>query len=191
MTAETREPSRRFFDLEAWRYFERCSPGQLGRLLLYGLVAAGQSLLLLPVLLLIRYSVDTAIPHKEIGLLVLIGAAIFGLRALNGAVALWLRAAHVRVLKHMTMRLREDLLNRLFLLSRAAYTKLDRDTTHARIVLDTELVPTRPQPRRAFQGWRYLEAADAPPDGKSFDDKADAMPRAMREELRALRLIDW
>lgn len=59
------------------------------------------------------------------------------------------------------------------------------------IVLDTELVPTRPQPRRAFQGWRYLEAADAPPDGKSFDDKADAMPRAMREELRALRLIDW
>ncbi|MGE3529780.1 MAG: DUF1489 family protein [Methyloceanibacter sp.] len=59
------------------------------------------------------------------------------------------------------------------------------------IVLDTELVPTRPQPRRAFQGWRYLEAADAPSDGKSFDDRAEAMPRAMREELRALRLIDW
>ena len=59
------------------------------------------------------------------------------------------------------------------------------------IVLDPELVPTRPQPRRAFQGWRYLDAADAPPDGKSFDDKAEAMPRAMREELRALRLIDW
>jgi hypothetical protein len=59
------------------------------------------------------------------------------------------------------------------------------------IVLDSELVATRAHPRRAFQGWRYLEAADAPPDGKSFDDKADAMPRAMREELRALRLIDW
>ncbi len=59
------------------------------------------------------------------------------------------------------------------------------------IVLDTELVPTRPQPRRAFQGWRYLEAVDAPPDGKNLDDKTDAMPRAMREELRALRLIDW
>ena len=59
------------------------------------------------------------------------------------------------------------------------------------IVLDTELVPTRPQPRRAFQGWRYLEAADAPLDGRSFDDRAEAMPRAMREELRALRLIDW
>jgi hypothetical protein len=67
----------------------------------------------------------------------------------------------------------------------------DDGTRCCGIVLDTELVPTRPQPRRAFQGWRYLEAADAPPDGKSFDDRADAMPRAMREELRALRLIDW
>jgi len=43
----------------------------------------------------------------------------------------------------------------------------------------------------AAAGRFKLEAADAPPDGKSFDDRADAMPRAMREELRALRLIDW
>ena len=59
------------------------------------------------------------------------------------------------------------------------------------IVLDTELVATRPHPRRAFQGWRYLEAADAPPDAKGFDGGAEEMPGAMREELRALRLIDW
>ena len=59
------------------------------------------------------------------------------------------------------------------------------------IVLDPELIPTRPQPRRAFQGWRYLEAADAPPDAKNFEDAADGIPRAMRAELRELRLIDW
>ena len=59
------------------------------------------------------------------------------------------------------------------------------------IVLDRELVATRPQPRRAFQGWRYLEAADAPPDAKGFDEEGEAIPRAMREELRELRLIDW
>ena len=59
------------------------------------------------------------------------------------------------------------------------------------IVLDTELVATRPHPRRAFQGWRYLEAADAPPDAKGSHGGADEMPGAMREELRALRLIDW
>ena len=137
-TGAGREPSRRLLDLEAWRYFERCAPGRVGKLLFYGLVAAAQSLLLLPVLLLIRHAVDTVIPERRIGTLVLIGAGIFGLRAASGLVALWLRAAHVRVLKQATLRLREDLLGRLFQLSRAAYTRLDRDTTHARIVLDTE-----------------------------------------------------
>jgi hypothetical protein len=59
------------------------------------------------------------------------------------------------------------------------------------IVLDSELVATRPHPRRAFQGWRYLEPADAPPDARVLDDADDEMPRAMREDLRELRLIDW
>jgi ATP-binding cassette subfamily B protein len=133
-----RKPSRKVIDLEAWRYFESCSPGRRGVLLLYGLVAAAQSLLLLPVLLLIRSAVDTMIPHRQIWALVQIGAAIFALRTLGSLIALWLRAAHVRVLKNAIYRLREDLLNRLFLLSRAAYARLDRDTTHARIVYDTE-----------------------------------------------------
>ena len=59
------------------------------------------------------------------------------------------------------------------------------------IVLDTELVATRAHPRRAFQGWRYLDPADAPQDAKGFAESADDMPRAMREDLRELRLIDW
>jgi hypothetical protein len=59
------------------------------------------------------------------------------------------------------------------------------------IVLDPELVATRPHPRRAFQGWRYLEAMDAPPDVQGFAERTDEMPRAMREDLRELRLIDW
>ncbi|MCJ7527216.1 MAG: DUF1489 domain-containing protein [Methyloceanibacter sp.] len=59
------------------------------------------------------------------------------------------------------------------------------------IVLDPELVFTRPHPRRAFQGWRYLDALDAPPDAKGFEQAPDDMPRAMREDLRELRLIDW
>ncbi|MEI2806731.1 MAG: DUF1489 domain-containing protein [Albidovulum sp.] len=33
-----------------------------------------------------------------------------------------------------------------------------------RIVFKPQIIPVRPTPRRAFQGWRYLEAADAPPD---------------------------
>ncbi|HUU67094.1 MAG TPA: DUF1489 domain-containing protein [Methyloceanibacter sp.] len=58
------------------------------------------------------------------------------------------------------------------------------------IVLDSELVGTRPHPRRAFQGWRYLEAADAPPDMRTLDAADRDMPPGMREFLRELRLID-
>src|SRR5215470_4489375 len=32
------------------------------------------------------------------------------------------------------------------------------------IELDFEVITTAPQPRRAFQGWRYFAAKDAPPD---------------------------
>jgi len=59
------------------------------------------------------------------------------------------------------------------------------------IVLDPELVGTRAHPRRAFQGWRYLEAADAPADAPFVENAGEEMPRAMRQDLRELRLIDW
>ena len=32
------------------------------------------------------------------------------------------------------------------------------------ILLDDAMIETAPQPRRAFQGWRYLEPEDAPAD---------------------------
>jgi hypothetical protein len=59
------------------------------------------------------------------------------------------------------------------------------------IVLDPELVTTRPQPRRAFQGWRYLEAADVPADTRALAGAEADIPPGMREDLRELRLIDW
>ena len=58
------------------------------------------------------------------------------------------------------------------------------------IMLDPTLVPVRPTPRRAFQGWRYLDAADAPPDSKpGKTDQVAAMPAAMRKQLADLGLI--
>ena len=69
--------------------------------------------------------------------------------------------------------------------------KKDDDTPCCGIVLDDTLVTTRAHPRRAFQGWRYLEAADAPKDVRTYEDEADDVPPGMREDLRELRLIDW
>lgn len=60
--------------------------------------------------------------------------------------------------------------------------------TRCRIVFKPQIVPVRPVPRRAFQGWRYLAVADAPPDLKDRQGGA-AMDDAMRHELAMLGLI--
>lgn len=58
------------------------------------------------------------------------------------------------------------------------------------LVLNPELVPVRPVPRRAFQGWRYLTAEDAPPDlGRGAADGIAALPPKMRKDLAELGLI--
>lgn len=57
------------------------------------------------------------------------------------------------------------------------------------IVLDPQLVPTRPRPRRAFQGWRYLSADDAPTDLGLLADDVDRLSPEMRSELLELGLL--
>jgi hypothetical protein len=57
-----------------------------------------------------------------------------------------------------------------------------------RIVFKPKIIPVRPTPRRAFQGWRYLEAADAPPD-ITKSAAAAGMPEKMRRELSELGLL--
>jgi hypothetical protein len=42
---------------------------------------------------------------------------------------------------------------------------------------------------RAFQGWRYFEESDVPPDLKSAAAGIAAMPEPLRRELRELGLL--
>ena len=58
------------------------------------------------------------------------------------------------------------------------------------LILKNELVPVRPTPRRAFQGWRYLDPAEAPEDleGRSAAG-IGAMPPRLRRQLAELGLI--
>lgn len=54
------------------------------------------------------------------------------------------------------------------------------------IVLDRTLHPTQAQPRRAFQGWRYLPAQDAPAD---LDRRRASAPPELRAKLAELGLL--
>jgi hypothetical protein len=53
---------------------------------------------------------------------------------------------------------------------------------------DMRLVPTVVVPKRAFQGWRYFDGKDAPPDWKGAKGSAELPPKMM-EELRSLGLL--
>ncbi|WP_278392568.1 DUF1489 family protein [Sphingobium yanoikuyae] len=58
------------------------------------------------------------------------------------------------------------------------------------IRLAPRLIPVRTAPKRAHQGWRYLEDKDAPPDlGGGEADDLEAMPPAMLNELARLGLV--
>lgn len=51
------------------------------------------------------------------------------------------------------------------------------------VTLDEEVVRVVPTPRRAFQGWRYLDPRDAPADlsGDGFGDVPPDLARQLRE----------
>jgi hypothetical protein len=65
----------------------------------------------------------------------------------------------------------------------------DGGVPFCRMLLDPDLVPTLPVARRPFQGWRYLKAAEAPPDLDAVGDGAADMPAGLAAELRALGLL--
>lgn len=58
------------------------------------------------------------------------------------------------------------------------------------LMLDKLLVPVRPVPRRPFQGWRYLQPDDVPPDLKAGGrDQIGEMPAKLRKDLAELGLL--
>jgi hypothetical protein len=56
-------------------------------------------------------------------------------------------------------------------------------TARCEITLDDQIVRVAPTPRRAFQGWRYLQPTDAPPDldAEAFGDIPEDLARQLRE----------
>lgn len=57
------------------------------------------------------------------------------------------------------------------------------------IHLEPRLILVNPRPKRAHQGWRYLEGADAPLDLGGDASGLDVMPPALMTKLAELALI--
>jgi hypothetical protein len=59
---------------------------------------------------------------------------------------------------------------------------------HCGLVYDRELIRVRPRKHRPFQGWRYFDPKDAPPDLRKGSGEEE-MPEEMRRELSELGLL--
>lgn len=58
------------------------------------------------------------------------------------------------------------------------------------ILIDPALMLVHPAPRKAHQGWRYLEGDAAPADlGPAINSDGDALPPALLQELGDLGLL--
>lgn len=65
----------------------------------------------------------------------------------------------------------------------------DAEGGRVAILLDPRLVLVAGQPKRAHQGWRYLEGSDAPIDLGADAELDEAMPAGLIGKLSALALI--
>jgi hypothetical protein len=65
----------------------------------------------------------------------------------------------------------------------------DDNTRCAGLVLDPALVPVTARPTKAFQGWRYLTAEDAPADLGSAPRDDGSLPEELRRTLQGLGLL--
>ncbi|HEY2032787.1 MAG TPA: DUF1489 domain-containing protein [Rhizomicrobium sp.] len=61
-------------------------------------------------------------------------------------------------------------------------------TPHCGLVYDPKLVPVQRRAHRAFQGWRYLDPKDAPPDARGTKG-LEKLPEDLQRELVSLGLL--
>ncbi len=57
------------------------------------------------------------------------------------------------------------------------------------LFLGPEVIETAPQPKRPFQGWRYLKHEEAPRDLGHLGEDLAALPEELRRELAELGLL--
>lgn len=57
------------------------------------------------------------------------------------------------------------------------------------VVIAARLIEVMPRPKRAHQGWRYLEDADAPRDLGSEEEAGEVLPGHIAADLARLGLV--
>ncbi len=129
-----------FFSKEAWQYYLQFFRGNYRKLMVSSASSIAQAFIIIPILLLVKYIFDVAIPEKKITTLIFIGLLIIGIRLLNSGVTLFIRKINIKIVTTAVFRLRVDLMHKIYTLSRSFHTRVDQRKLYTQIVQDTERV---------------------------------------------------
>ncbi len=124
----------------SWRSLVRLFGGSRRLIAVSVAIATAQTILLVPIALLVELAFDDLIPgRKETGLLG-VGVAILALYLASSALGLWARSVSLRVTKEAITALRVDLLEKVYALPRSFFDLNEVAKLHGTIVQDSERI---------------------------------------------------
>lgn len=119
----------------AGRYRRRAAP-----LAQASALAVLQTMSVAPYVLLVRYIFDTAIPSGEWTRIAGAGVGMAALNAVNAALLYRIRVLALDTTKLVMAEMREELIRKVYSLSRSYLTAAERSRLHSRIVIDSERI---------------------------------------------------
>src|SRR5262245_7434683 len=124
--------------IRSWRQYLGYYRGSRLRLFIVSVLALFQAILLIPVALIVARAFDRTIPSKDSTGLIYAGLGILLLYLLSHALILLTRHQTLKISKAAIQSFRDDLLRKVYALSRNYHTRGDRQKLHNHIVQDTE-----------------------------------------------------
>jgi ATP-binding cassette subfamily B protein len=133
-----RSAAPKWHDASDWAFFKRFYQPHAIKFGIYVVLAVSQSLLLLPVLYLIHYVFDQAIPRSDEMGLMLAGLGILLTRGASSVMAIFIRMRVVELAKGIVSGIRTELVALFYRLSLEFHSEADVGRLQARMVQDTE-----------------------------------------------------
>ncbi len=124
--------------LAAWRHYLRLYQGLKARLVGISFLSLFQATLLIPVAWLIRQAFDRYIPQKDFIGLIHVSLVMLAIYLSSNALILFTRHQTLGITKIAIQRYRDELVQKIFTLSRSYYTQADQQKLHTGIVQDSE-----------------------------------------------------
>jgi ATP-binding cassette, subfamily B, bacterial len=121
----------------AWRYYSKFYQNSIHLLFWSVAASVGQAAVFFPIAFLVRHIFDVVIPNGTLSLLIIIGVTILVLYAVNMGLALWTRYVILKITKTAIQRLRLELLNKFYILSRSYYSQAEPSQLQSIAVQDT------------------------------------------------------